>query len=118
MNLGNLFREFNLHKDLFQANLDMNTNLDLFSKKHLENYKNIIPDEKLILEKLQIFLQQQYKKKSVQCVRQEEDEITENDTRAENRKEENEFIELGNGRVLELDGKKRILHFPHYKIIY
>jgi len=118
MNLGSLFREFNLHKDLFQANLDMNTNLDLFSKKHLENYKNIIPDEKLILEKLHIFLQQQYKKKSVQCVRQEEDEITENDTTAENRKEQHEFIELGNERVLELKGKQRILHFPDFKFIY
>jgi hypothetical protein len=41
---------------LFQSEKNLEENINYFTNKNLEKYKEIVNDEKIILEKLQIFL--------------------------------------------------------------
>lgn len=147
MNIGELFREFHQHKDLFQPEKNLDENISFFTNQNLDYYKTIVNDEKLVLEKLQIFLQQQFKKhgksnsvvkpekkheenvpksthsasinqkKSIEKERitlhQNHDISSPNQTDDDSKK-----ILLKDSIFLEMEGTKRILHFPTYKIIY
>ena len=139
MNIGELFREFNQHKDLFQSEKNLEENISCFTNQNLEKYKEIVNDEKIILEKLQVFLQQQFKKhgKSSTSVKQQKEHtedrkepstitettnhnsvVVENEDHSEPDNNDPSKIPLNNGIFLEIQDKKRILHFPTYKVIY
>lgn len=136
MNIGELFREFNQHKNLFQSDKNLEENILCFTNQNLEKYKEIVNDEKIIVEKLQVFLQQQFKKhgKSSTSLKQQEEDKKDSSTFTHTTKEksiddenkghlelnnnDSNKIPLNNGIFLEIQGKKRILHFPTYKVIY
>ena len=147
MNIGELFREFHQHKDLFQPEKNLDENISFFTNQNLDYYKTIVNDEKLILEKLKIFLQQQFKKhgksnsvvkpekkheesvpKSTHSLSINQTKSIENETMtlhqnhdislSNHNNDDSNKILLKDSIFLEIEGTKRILHFPKYKIIY
>ena len=120
-NIGELFREFNKCKELFDEEKTFQENLDYFKKKKLDIFKSLVSDETIIEEKLKIFIGQQFKKnlkapeiKKVEIIDHLEDEVSSQDGQLT---EENE-IKLKEDVYLTITGTKRTLKFPSYQIQY
>lgn len=120
-NIGELFREFNKSKELFDEEKTFQENLDYFKNKKLDIFKSLVGDETIIEEKLKIFIGQQFKKnlkapeiKKVEIIDNMEDEVSSQDGQPT---EENE-IKLKEDVYLTITGTKRILKFPSYQIHY
>ena len=120
-NIGELFREFNKCKELFDEEKTFQENLDYFKNKKLDIFKSLVSDETIIEEKLKIFIGQQFKKnlkapeiKKVEIIDHLEDEVSSQDGQLT---EENE-IKLKEDVYLTITGTKRTLKFPSYQIQY
>lgn len=120
-NIGELFREFNKSKDLFDEEKTFQENFDYFKNKKLDIFKSLVGDETIIEEKLKIFIGQQFKKnlkapeiKKVEIIDHLEDEVSSQDGQPT---EENE-IKLKEDVYLTITGTKRTLKFPSYQIHY
>lgn len=120
-NIGELFREFNKSKDLFDEEKTFQENLDYFKNKKLDIFKSLVGDETVIEQKLKIFIGQQFKKnlkapeiKKVEIIDNLEDEVSSQDGQPT---EENE-IKLKEDVYLTITGTKRTLKFPSYQIHY
>ena len=120
-NIGELFREFQKSKDLFDEEKTFQENLDYFKNKKLDIFKSLVGDETIIEEKLKIFIGQQFKKnlkapeiKKVEIIDNLEDEVRSQDGQPT---EENK-IKLKEDVYLIITGTKRTLKFPSYQIHY
>jgi preprotein translocase subunit SecD len=158
MNVGQLFREFNEYRHLFDGDKTIDENINVFTREKLRDFLKIVPDESLVLDKLKIFVTQQYKKLSKskeqkqlnekmahESIQNEPmvneptvneptvnepmvneptvnepmvNEPTVNEPMVNEPTNTSNKIYLNDGVYLSIEGNKRTLIFPDYKIIY
>jgi hypothetical protein len=130
MNVGQLFREFNEYRHLFNGDKTIDENVDVYTREKLKDFLKIVSDENVVVEKLKVFVGQQYKKLSKSKDQDEkqdkviktEEPIQENkpeeQTDIKDKEESNGKIFLREGVYLLIEGNKRIMTFPNYTIIY
>lgn len=130
MNVGQLFREFNEYRHLFNGDKTIDENVDVYTREKLKDFLKIVSDENVVIEKLKVFVGQQYKKLSKSKDQDEkqdkviktEEPIQENKPKEQSdikdKEESNGKIFLREGVYLSIEGNKRIMTFPNYTIIY
>lgn len=126
MNVGQLFREFNEYRHLFDGDKTIDENINVFTREKLRDFLKIVSDESFVLEKLKVFVGQQYKKLSKSKEQKDLDEgkTIETDQQVTQEKQNTNIIEepnkihLHDEVYLFIEGYKRTLIFPDYKVIY
>lgn len=133
MNVGQLFREFNEYRHLFDGDKTIDENINVFTREKLRDFLKIVSDENVVVEKLKVFVGQQYKKLSKSKDQDEKQDkvIKTEEPKQENKPEEQSLekdtteekevsgkIFLREGVYLSIEGNKRIMTFPNYTIMY
>lgn len=118
MNVGQLFREFNEYRHLFDGDKTIDENLDIYVREKLRDFLKIIPNENIVVEKLKVFVGQQYKKISNQTKDSTEEIKKDLQEKKIIPQENSNKIYLRDGVYLSKNGKNMVLEFPDYKIIY
>lgn len=125
MNVGQLFREFNEYRHLLDGDKTIDENINVFTREKLRDFLKIVSDEGLVLEKLKVFVGQQYKKLSKSKEQDEKqdkviktEEPIQEQSYTKDEEESTGKIFLSEGVYLSIEGNKRIMTFPEYKIIY
>lgn len=130
MNVGQLFREFNEYRHLLDEDKTIDENINVFTREKLRDFLKIVSDEGFVLEKIKVFVGQQYKKlsKSKEQKDLDEEKRIETNQQVVPEKRNTDIIEdktslpnkiqLYDEVYLLIEGCKRTLIFPEYKIIY
>lgn len=126
MNVGQLFREFNEYRHLLDGDKTIDENINVFTREKLRDFLKIVSDEGFVLEKIKVFVGQQYKKLSKSKEQKDLDEgkTIETDQQVTQEKQNTNIIEepnkihLHDEVYLFIEGYKRTLIFPDYKVIY
>lgn len=130
MNVGQLFREFNEYRHLLDGDKTIDENINVFTREKLRDFLKIVSDEGFVLEKIKVFVGQQYKKlsKSKEQKDLDEEKRIETNQQVVPEKRNTDIIEdktslpnkiqLYDEVYLLIEGCKRTLIFPEYKIIY